>query len=119
VNAGLVVVGGGPAGFAAASSYREAGGAGPVRMLTADDHPPYNRPPLTKDYLRGGSGLDALPLEGRSFYLDREIDVALQTRVVSLDVQRHMVTSASAQLSTMTSASCDRERAGGSGRTRR
>jgi 3-phenylpropionate/trans-cinnamate dioxygenase ferredoxin reductase subunit len=95
VSAGLVVVGGGPAGFAAASAYREAGGVGPVRILTADDHPPYNRPPLTKDFLRGESELDALPLEDRSFYLDRDIEVALESRVVSLRPQQHTVTLAS------------------------
>ena len=60
---GIVIVGGGPAGHAAARGYREAGGTAPVRLVTNDDRPPYNRPPLTKEFLRGETGEDELPLD--------------------------------------------------------
>jgi len=49
---GLVVVGSGPGGIAAATAYRDAGGAGQVLVLSADEDPPYQRPPLSKDSLR-------------------------------------------------------------------
>ncbi|MEA2294624.1 MAG: 3-phenylpropionate/trans-cinnamate dioxygenase ferredoxin reductase component [Solirubrobacteraceae bacterium] len=49
----VVIVGGGPAGLAAARGYREAGGRGSVHLVTDDDRPPYERPPLTKEFLRG------------------------------------------------------------------
>lgn len=79
----LVVIGSGPAGFSAARAYREAGG-GAVVLVTADLHLPYNRPPLSKDFLRGESGLDDLPLEDEDFYLEHEIEVLLGQRVTKL-----------------------------------
>ncbi|MBE1494622.1 NADPH-dependent 2,4-dienoyl-CoA reductase/sulfur reductase-like enzyme [Amycolatopsis lexingtonensis] len=56
----LLVVGSGPAGVSAARAYREAGGAGPVRLLSADADPPYERPPLSKEFLRGEADLPPL-----------------------------------------------------------
>lgn len=58
----IVIVGGGPAGHAAARGYRAAGGAGAVTLVTDDDRPPYQRPPLTKELLRGEAGEEELPL---------------------------------------------------------
>ena len=55
VNVDVLIVGGGPGGLAVARGYREAGGRGTVLLVSADEHPPYARPPLTKDYLRGES----------------------------------------------------------------
>lgn len=82
---GLLVVGGGPAGLSAAKAYREHEGAGVVRLVSADVHPPYNRPPLSKDYLRGESGPDVLAMEDESFFGDRAIDLQLDRLVVELD----------------------------------
>lgn len=82
---GLVVVGSGPAGLSAAQAYRKHGGTGPVRLVTYDPHPPYNRPPLTKDFLRGEVGRDALPLEEPSFYDEQDIELLLDRRAVDLD----------------------------------
>ncbi|MGW5721251.1 NAD(P)/FAD-dependent oxidoreductase [Amycolatopsis sp. NPDC003865] len=56
----LVVIGSGPAGVSAARAYREAGGTGGVHLLTADTDPPYERPPLSKEFLRGEAGLSPL-----------------------------------------------------------
>ncbi len=83
--AGLVVVGGGPAGHAAAMAYREAGGAGRVVLISADDSRPYRRPPLSKDYLRGESEEVDLPLAAPGEYTDRRIEVWLSDPVLSLD----------------------------------
>ena len=51
-----MIVGAGPAGLSAARGYREAGGEAEVVLLGAEPHHPYERPPLTKDYLRGEHG---------------------------------------------------------------
>lgn len=83
--AALVVVGGGPAGLEAVRAYRDHGGQGRVVLLSADDHPPYLRPPLTKEYLRGEAGEEDLPLEEDDFYRRRDIEVRLREEVVSLD----------------------------------
>lgn len=85
-DAGLVVVGGGPAGHSAAAGYRDAGGTGRVLIISADDAPPYERPPLSKDFLRGGSEEDALPIEPPEFYRDNDIELRLNDPVVSLSL---------------------------------
>ncbi|MEU4670239.1 FAD-dependent oxidoreductase [Amycolatopsis sp. NPDC023774] len=60
----LVVIGSGPAGVSAARAYREAGGRGRVRLFSADPAPPYARPPLSKDFLRGDADEQDLALDG-------------------------------------------------------
>src|ERR1700733_2325562 len=47
-----LIIGGGPAGIAAARGYRDAGGGGSVAIITDEHRMPYRRPPLTKDRLR-------------------------------------------------------------------
>jgi 3-phenylpropionate/trans-cinnamate dioxygenase ferredoxin reductase subunit len=56
------VVGGGPAGHAAATAYREAGGRGSVVLLAGEGREPYRRPPLSKELLRGELEPGALAL---------------------------------------------------------
>ena len=94
-TAGLVVVGGGPAGHAALQAYREAGGPGPVVMISEDTRPPYNRPPLSKDFLRGESDEDSLPLEDDSFYRADDNELLLADSVVALDPAARSVTTSS------------------------
>jgi 3-phenylpropionate/trans-cinnamate dioxygenase ferredoxin reductase subunit len=72
----LLVVGGGPAGHSAAVAYRAAGGTGPVILLAQEGRPPYERPPLSKELLRGELQPDALGLaEHAAFYEEREITI--------------------------------------------
>ena len=59
----LVIVGGGPAGLATARAYRETGGRARVTILTSEPYAPYNRPPLTKEFLRDEASREDLPLE--------------------------------------------------------
>jgi 3-phenylpropionate/trans-cinnamate dioxygenase ferredoxin reductase subunit len=93
----LLIVGGGPAGLAAARSYREAGGAGEVILVSADRHLPYSRPPLSKDYLRGETEEDSLPLESAAFYRKQRIQVRLETTAETLDCDRRILTLADGQ----------------------
>lgn len=86
----VVIVGGGPAGFAAARAYREAGGSGHVSMLSADPHAPYRRPPLSKEMLRGELDPDELPLAPPGWYDENEVALRHLT-VSSLDVERRLV----------------------------
>jgi NADPH-dependent 2,4-dienoyl-CoA reductase/sulfur reductase-like enzyme len=88
----LVVVGGGPAALEAARSYREAGADGEVVLVSGDDYLPYNRPPLSKDFLRGESHEDALPLEDGDFYRQHGIEVRLRTWARALDTVSRTVT---------------------------
>jgi 3-phenylpropionate/trans-cinnamate dioxygenase ferredoxin reductase subunit len=82
---GLVIVGGGPAGLAAARGYREAGGEGTVTMLTPEHDPPYMRPALSKEFLRGESEDIALDADGL------DLDLRLGTAATALDTTRRAV----------------------------
>jgi NAD(P)H-nitrite reductase large subunit len=84
---GVVIVGGGPAAQAAANSYREAGGEAPLTLLAAELELPYERPPLTKEYLRGESSRADLALEPAGWYRERGIEVELGAIVVELDLE--------------------------------
>jgi NADPH-dependent 2,4-dienoyl-CoA reductase/sulfur reductase-like enzyme len=87
VNPGehLVVVGGGPAGLATARAYRENGGRASVTILTSEPYAPYNRPPLTKEYLRGEAFHDDLPLEGESWYGENGVELRLSALATGLN----------------------------------
>ena len=87
----IVIVGGGPAGLSTARAYREAGGSGAVTILTTEPYPPYNRPPLTKDYLRGETSREELPMEPERWYEENGVDLRLTTRASSVDRDRRVV----------------------------
>jgi NADPH-dependent 2,4-dienoyl-CoA reductase/sulfur reductase-like enzyme len=88
----LVVVGGGPAALEAARAYREEGADGDVVLVSGDEYLPYSRPPLSKDFLRGESEEDDLPLEDEGFYRHHDINVRLRTRAQALDTDHRVVT---------------------------
>ena len=81
----LVIVGGGPAGLAAARGYREAGGDGAVTILTPELAVPYQRPPLSKDFLRGEMDDDELPIEREAWYESHDVEVRLGAEAETLD----------------------------------
>lgn len=87
MHVALLIVGGGPAGLAAARGYRDAGGTGPVWLVADEGRVPYRRPPLTKDYLRGELGPAKLPIEPEDWYAEQRVTVA-RTQVVGLAVDR-------------------------------
>jgi 3-phenylpropionate/trans-cinnamate dioxygenase ferredoxin reductase subunit len=87
----LVVVGGGPAGFAAADGYRAAGGAGPVAIVAGEKRMPYNRPPLSKELLRGESGEADLPLADEAWLSSHEVRLVGDT-ATAVDAGEHTVT---------------------------
>lgn len=84
----LVIVGGGPAGLAAARGYRDAGGTGTVTLVAAEAHRPYRRPPLTKEYLRGELEPAELPLEPAEWFHRRHVRVAMAAPATGLDLER-------------------------------
>jgi NAD(P)H-nitrite reductase large subunit len=82
----IVIVGGGPAAQAAAAAYREAEGAGAVTILAGEADAPYERPPLTKEFLRGESGREALPLVEAGWYEEHGIELRTGTVASELDL---------------------------------
>ena len=81
----LVIVGGGPAGLATARAYRETGGRARVTILTSEPYAPYNRPPLTKEYLRGEASREDLPLESDGWYGENDVELRLSEIVAGLN----------------------------------
>jgi NADPH-dependent 2,4-dienoyl-CoA reductase/sulfur reductase-like enzyme/nitrite reductase/ring-hydroxylating ferredoxin subunit len=90
----IVIVGGGAAGFAAAEMLRRRAFRGSIVMLSKDAAAPVDRPNLSKDYLAGSASEDWLPLRPDSFYRDADIDLHLNTNVVSIDAKARKVVTA-------------------------
>lgn len=84
----LLIVGGSYAAQQMAASARELGFAGDIAMISKEAQPPYQRPPLSKNYLAGKLDASRLPLVGDSFYRDNQIDLRLGQEVVAIDRER-------------------------------
>lgn len=94
----IVVVGGGQAGGQALGSLRREGFDGELLLVTAENCLPYERPPLSKDYLAGGSGVDRLQLFPETFYAEKSVEVLTGAEVVSIDPRSHRIELASGGL---------------------
>jgi NADPH-dependent 2,4-dienoyl-CoA reductase/sulfur reductase-like enzyme len=81
---GLLVIGAGPAGFAAANAYRDREPERPLALVTDEALLPYNRPPLTKEFLRGEAGAEELPLADESWLRERSVQL-ISGRAVAID----------------------------------
>jgi 3-phenylpropionate/trans-cinnamate dioxygenase ferredoxin reductase subunit len=80
-----VIVGASLAGAKAAETLREEGFDGRVVLIGAEDERPYERPPLSKDYLRGEVGREKVYVHDQSFYAEHDIELRLGRTAVSLD----------------------------------
>lgn len=85
------IVGGGVAGASAAESLRGAGFAGRIVIVGDEAHAPYERPPLSKELLRGERDGASTALRSPAFYEKNAIDIVSKTRVVELDVASRSV----------------------------
>lgn len=84
VEAPILIVGAGHAGFQLAASLRQAGYEGPVSLINDEPHLPYQRPPLSKAYLKGSGGPDTVMFRPERFYHDQRIEL-IADRVVAID----------------------------------
>lgn len=87
----IVLLGGGIASGAAAQTLRAEGYDGPLVLIGAEDAPPYERPPLSKDYLRGETGRDDLPLPPADWYEEADVDLRLGAPATAIDPGAHEV----------------------------
>ncbi|MBV9000436.1 MAG: FAD-dependent oxidoreductase [Solirubrobacterales bacterium] len=81
----FVIVGASLAGAKAAEELRERGFDGQVILIGAEPERPYERPPLTKDYLRAESDREKAYVHPAGFYAEREIELLADTMVSSID----------------------------------
>ena len=80
-----VIVGAGQAGLQIAETLRHEKYEGPIVLLGAEPHAPYNRPPLSKKWLLERPGLATLAMRGPEALQRRHIELQLQTEVTAID----------------------------------
>ena len=80
-----VIVGASLAGARAADTLRQEGFDGRIVLIGAERERPYERPPLSKDYLRGEVGREKVYVHEEGFYAEREIELRLGRTATSLD----------------------------------
>jgi 3-phenylpropionate/trans-cinnamate dioxygenase ferredoxin reductase subunit len=88
----FVIAGGGLSAAKAAEALREEGFNGHVILVAQESHLPYERPPLSKDYLQGKAEQDTLFVHDEAWYRDHNVDVRLGVTVTGLDTGAHEVT---------------------------
>lgn len=86
-----VIIGASLAGGTAAMTMREEGFDGEIVLIGAEKHPPYERPPLSKEYLRGIKPFEDALLKPSTFYEDHNIQLCLGCKVVRVDPSYHTV----------------------------
>jgi NADPH-dependent 2,4-dienoyl-CoA reductase/sulfur reductase-like enzyme len=80
-----LIVGGGLAGAMAADGLVRGGASGRIALVSADNYPPYNRPPLSKGFLLDRFPRESIFVKKEPFYRKNNIELILDTRITSLD----------------------------------
>jgi 3-phenylpropionate/trans-cinnamate dioxygenase ferredoxin reductase subunit len=81
----VVIVGAGQAGVQVADSLRGRGFGGAISLLGDEPVLPYQRPPLSKDYLAADGAPGALPLRAERFFAEQRVDLRTGVRVTAID----------------------------------
>ncbi len=87
----ILIIGAGHAGGSVAAFLRQYGHEGPIVLVGEEDAPPYQRPPLSKAWLKGEADLEALLLRPLSFYEEQGIEFRPSTVAVSVDPEAKTV----------------------------
>lgn len=87
----IVVIGANAAGTNAAATLRREGHTGPVIVVGDEPAPPYQRPPLSKEYLQGARQLDDILLQSREYFDEHDIELRLGVRASHLDTAQRRV----------------------------
>ena len=92
--AGVVIIGAGQAAAQTAASLRQERFEGPITILGEESELPYQRPPLSKDYLAGKIGVEKTLVRPAEFYSSKNITVNLDTKVLEIDPEKKIVSTA-------------------------
>ncbi|MEA3375853.1 MAG: FAD-dependent oxidoreductase [Chloroflexota bacterium] len=87
-----LIIGGGLAGGRAVDGIRQVDPQGSVALVTQEPHLPYERPPLSKEYLRGEVDLDRVYVDAADTYADRRVDVLTGVRATGVNPHGRTVT---------------------------
>jgi 3-phenylpropionate/trans-cinnamate dioxygenase ferredoxin reductase subunit len=82
----IVIIGAGHAGVQAAASLREEGSDDSIVLLSGEPDLPYQRPPLSKAFLKGAMDRTGLPLRAEQFYREKQIDLRLGVQATRIDL---------------------------------
>jgi 3-phenylpropionate/trans-cinnamate dioxygenase ferredoxin reductase subunit len=88
----VVIVGAGHAGAQVAVTLRQHKFAGSIALVGDELDPPYERPPLSKEYLAREKAFERILLRPESFWAERDIDLMLGRHAVAVDADAHRVT---------------------------
>lgn len=88
----FVVVGAGLAGAKAVEALRDQGYAGRLVLVGAEDHLPYERPPLSKGYLTGDSTIEDATVHDQAWYDEHDVELRLGQAATALDLAGHTLT---------------------------
>jgi 3-phenylpropionate/trans-cinnamate dioxygenase ferredoxin reductase subunit len=81
----VVIAGAGHAGGSVAAMLRQVGFEGTITLIGDEPIPPYERPPLSKAWLKGEASAESLALRPAEFYITQSIDLRLNTSVTGID----------------------------------
>lgn len=99
MSSGILILGGGQAGAQLAISLRELGYSEPITLVGDEPHAPYQRPPLSKDYLAGKLTEAELPLRTPKYYRERDIRLIIGMPATSINREaKHVVISSGEKL---------------------
>lgn len=87
----FVIIGGGLAAAKAVEALRDNKFDGHIIVFADEEHLPYERPPLSKEYLAGKKSLTDFTVQNSDWYRDHNVDLRLNTRVATLDAAGHTV----------------------------
>src|SRR5262245_5847145 len=90
-SAAIVIVGGGLAGAKTAEALREQGHEGPITLIGAEEHLPYERPPLSKGYLAGKEDFASFRVHDESWFDSNGVSLLLGKAVTRVDTGSHHV----------------------------
>jgi 3-phenylpropionate/trans-cinnamate dioxygenase ferredoxin reductase subunit len=91
-QADVVIVGAGHGGAQVALALRTNGFEGSILMIGRESEPPYERPPLSKEYLARDKEFDRLYIRPPQFWVDKDVTLKLGTEVTALDPAAHVAT---------------------------
>ncbi|URW75464.1 FAD-dependent oxidoreductase [Sphingomonas donggukensis] len=91
VRADVVIVGAGHAGAACAIALRQQGFPGSILVIGGEAELPYERPPLSKEYLQGTRPFERMLIRPPAFWRERAVDFRLGTQVVAVDAAARSV----------------------------
>ncbi|SFO86973.1 NAD(P)/FAD-dependent oxidoreductase [Qipengyuania nanhaisediminis] len=87
----VVIVGSGHGGAQAAIALRQAGHEDTILMVSRDRNPPYERPPLSKDYLAGDKPFEKILIRPEQFWADRNVTLRLGANANEIDPRSHTI----------------------------